>query len=711
LTRRRASRFALALFVSGALTALWALPLVLHPNTRVLGGPSDATSTIRDYWYVAHIGKTPFTATHDSLLGAPEGIALSPAIQAANGFQPAFVWLLKGAVGLVAAWNLFVLAGIALSGACMWLLLDWLGVGAIASVFGAYAYGASGYLVDKAFAGHGGLTHAWVFPLIVLALLRGRRSPQLGRFSVLAGLLVAAAFYIHSYYGAFALFLLVLYHVYEVVGPSARAAAGRLGAALAAAVVALVPALVAMRVLQTAPGNGSHPVAALQQFGARVEAYLAPSEWTPLGHLIPQRLGRHLEYSGEPSLFFGFSTLALALYYLLRLRRRDSRNDGEAFVGGLALTLAVAAAVMSLPRLFSIGPIGIPMPSWFLGHVSTTIRVYARFGVLVGLGLTLLAALAVGHIHRARGAWWAVACVAVLALELTPTLPAKTWQANVLPASDRWLAAHPGGIAAVYPLVGDEPAAARLNGREYYFQRFHEHPLFSAIVPSMPPISLALRQAAKYFTDADTATILAAEHVRYVVLREDVYREMGQATPTLPTSDFRLVARVRDARIYRVIAPSADRAAYIASHGEHLAAAIGQEPPVDRFGSGFYGPEQYKYATPWRWMSQDGKISVRVPDKVTQLRFETLAFSNGAPRTLRMYGPDDRLLGQVTVPTGMTPITVGPFDVHGGTTATFTFTVSPGPVQLGPSDPRPASIYVNEPVFRPLLTPSQAAGR
>lgn len=710
MTRRRAGRFALAVVVSAVLTALWALPVVLHPNTRVLGGPSDATSTIRDYWYIAHIGKTPFTATHDSLLGAPEGIALSPAIQAANGFQPAVVWLLKGSVGLVAAWNLFVLAGIALSGACMWLLLDWLGVGAAGSLFGAYAFAASGYLVDKAFAGHGGLTHAWVFPLIVLALLAGRQRPRRWRFSALAGLLVAAAFYVHSYYGAFALFLLVLYHAYEAVATRRMRQTGvQLAAALAATVGALIPALVANRVLQTAPGNGTHPVAALQQFGARVEAYLAPSSWSPLGHLIPHRLAGHLGYSGEPSLFFGFSTLALALYYVFRLRRGAARTADERFVGGLAITLTVAAAVMSLPRLFSIGPIGIPMPSWFLGHVSTTIRVYARFGVLVGLGLALLAALAVGHIQRAKGPLWAVACVVVLALELTPTLPARTWRADVLPAADRWLAAHPGGIAAIYPLVGDEPAAARLNGREYYFQRFHEHPLFSAIVPSMPPISLALRQAAKYFTDADTATILAAEHVRYVVLREDVYRELGQAAPTLPAGDFRLVARVPDARIYRVVAPPTSREAYIRSHGERLAAAIGQEPPVDRFGSGFYGPEKYKYATPWRWLSQNGKLSVEVASGVTQLRFETLAFSNGVPRTLRMYGPEDRLLGTVTVPTAMTPITIGPFDVRDGTTATFTFTVSPGPVQLGPTDPRAGSIYVNEPVFRPLL--AQSSGR
>ena len=696
-------RFALALLISSAVTAMWALPVVTHVNSRLLGGPSDSTSTIRDYWYDAHIGKSPFSATRDVLVAAPEGVDLSPSVQAANGVQPLVVWTLKGVFGLVGAWNVFVLVGVALSAACAWLLLDRLGVGLIASIFGAYAFGFSGYLVDKAYAGHGGLVQAWVFPLLLLALLDGRRRSW-WRGPIVSGLIAALAFYLHTYYGFFALFLIVLFYAYETaLVRRLGLQAARLVVALAAAGAGLIPAIVAMHTLGGAPGSGSHPIESLQQFGARVEAYVAPAHWSPLGRLLTSGLRARLEYSGEPSLFFGFSTLLLAGWYILLQRRSRNRSADEQFVAGFAATLVVCAFVMSLPREFAIGPVRLPAPSWFIGHVSTTIRVYARFGVLVGLGIVILAAFAIREIERARGTRWAIACVAVLVLELTPTLPAQAWDADAPPPADRWLAAHPGGIVAIYPLAGDELKTNELNGEEYYFQRFHSHPLYSAIVPSMPKFALALRGVSQYFTNPDTAHILAAEHVRYVVVRDDVYRSMGNAPPALSASDFKLVERVPGARIYRVTAAAVNLTTYAAQHSAALAAAEGQQPPVDRFGPGFYGPERFKYATPWRWAGQDAQITIKTGTGVTRVRFETLAFSNSIPRTLRLYGPRHTLLGQATVPTSMTPISIGPFSVRSGASSTFTLVTSPDPAPLGSSDPRVASIYVNQPVFRPML--------
>ena len=55
------------------------------------------------------------------------------------------------------------------------------------------------------------------------------------------------------------------------------------------------------------------------------------------------------------------------------------------------------------------------------------------------------------------------------------------------------------------------------------------------------------------------------------------------------------------------------------------------------------------------------------------------------------------------MPTAMTPISIGPFRVRGGVKNTFTLVTSPDPAPLGGSDPRVASIYVNQPVFRPML--------
>ncbi len=86
----------------------------------------------------------------------------------------------------------------------------------------------------------------------------------------------------------------------------------------------------------------------LQQFGARLPAYVTPNVRNPvIGDLVPSRLQDHLAESGEPSLFFGFTTLALACAWLLILRRHAPDTLRRA--GFVALVLGLAAFVMSLP--------------------------------------------------------------------------------------------------------------------------------------------------------------------------------------------------------------------------------------------------------------------------------------------------------------------------------------------------------------------------
>jgi hypothetical protein len=703
--RRRSARFAVAVVVSAIATFAWAAPVTMHLETRVLGGPSDATSTIRDYASIERMGKTPFTAKTDPTIGAPEGIQLSPSIQITNAVQPAFIWALKGVVGLVAAWNLFILLGLVLTPACAWLLFDELGIGTLGSIFGACAFGLSGYLVDKAYAGHGGLVQAWIFPLIAIALVRTRRAGGALRWSLAAGFLVGVAAYLHTYYGFMSAVLVALFFLYALV--IRRRSAGRadelrnLVVAAAAGILTVLPGLVASALVSTHGLNTSyHQRNALQAFGARIPAYFAPSPWSFLGRLVPTHTEHYLAVSAEPSLFFGFSTLILAA--IVVWRRREVVERDHRFVVAFAIVLVVGAFIWSLPRLFGVGPVGIPMPSWFVGHFTTVIRVYARFGLLVGLGLAVLASVFVDRLARRRSLWGA-ALIVVVTLELLPSLPATAWATNRPSAADRWLANHPGGIAAVYPLENDIVATQHLAGREYFYQRYHKHPLYSAITTAMDPIPLAIRYVTQYFTNPDTPGILAAEHVRYVVLRDDVYREAKQTPPDLDPSAFKLIAQVPNARIFHVIAKPLNLASYIATHGEQLAAARGEQPPKDHFGDGFYGPEAYKYNTPWRWISQDAKVSI-TPDAGTKyLQFETLAFSNRTNRKLTLYGPDHRALGTAVVTTAMAPVTFGPFPVTRSGKLTFTLSADPGPTPLGPSDPRITSVYLNTPVFRPIL--------
>ena len=704
---RNLRMFVVSFLAFGLITVVWAFPLVSHANSRFLGNTaSDGSSTVRDYWSIEHQGGNPFTMRHDPLIDAPQGLDIAPGTEIANAVQPAFIWGVKDIVGLVTAWNLFILLGIALTGAMTFTLLTSLGLRTIAAAFGAYAFTFGGYVVDNAYAGHGGLVQAWVFPLLLLALLRANERESLLPAAV-AGLACGLAFYVHTYSGAFGLMMVVLFFAYTAVRKrrveSPRVSLSRLGAALGALVLSLLPALIAIHHFRSAAqGSGAHTIASLQRYGARIAAYVAPSAWSPLGHLVPTDWKTRLALTQQPSLFFGYTTLVLATGWLVWIRRRADVSERERLTTWFAAALVVAAFLFSLPRHFAVGPLDLPAPSWFTGHITTVLRVYARFGVLVGLGLAVLAAFALDRIERLRGRRWALALLLLLVLELTPTAPAKTWNVSVPPASDQWLARHPGGEVAIYPLTVDQPAAATLNYQEYYFQRFHAHPLFWTGSSFLGKQATALRIISQSFSSPWTPHVLAAEQVKYVVLRTDVYREIGEGVPVLDPKSFRLLASVRDARIYRLLAAPIDLAAFFREHGAQLASAAGQPPPTDSFGPGFYAAEKFKYNVPWCWLQQDGKVSIRPTGDPTTMEVHALAFSNGPARTLQVYGPGGRLLGSATITSSLAPITIGPFPIGLGK-STFTFHVTPGPEVLGPTDPRVASVYLSQPAFQPIL--------
>lgn len=686
-------------YVVSTLVMYW--PVVFNLSFSVLGTFSDGTSTIRDYSAFERQGGTPFTLEHDALVNAPEGLALSPGVQVANSIQPLFVWALHYPLGFVAAWNIFILVGLALSGYATFVLLERLGVHPLAALFGGHVFALSGYLVEKAFVGHGGLVHAWVLPVVALALLRLHRNPTI-RSAAIVGAALGLAFYAHSYYGLIAGFFVTVFIVVKIVLGRDRLWHFTLfDVSLATAGLLLLPAFTVL-FLQNTPIEPTtlHSVTALQQFGARIPAYLTPNERNPfLGALVPRDLEKHLEGSGEPSLFFGFTTLVLAGAWLIVLRRRTPQPLRG--IGLFAAVVGAAAFVMSLPRLLDVGPAAIPMPSWFIGHVSTFWRVYARFGVLVGLALAVLAALALHVLIQRYGRRVAVIAIVLATVELLPGLPPESLATNEATASSRWLSAHPSGIVIHYPQPTSELEEALLNGREYFYQTHHWHPLYSSTSLNLPRRSRYVRWLTRYVNRSPTPGLLAAERVRYVVLHDDVYRTIGQRPPILRRG-FRQVGRAGQSRIFEVTARPANVDKVIARRRESLGSMLGLPRLVPRPISGFYGPERWKGQANWRWVGQDAKMFFRVPLETVAYSLQAVAFSAlEKPRILTIYTDTGRLIGRAKVESSETKIKFGPLRLREGV-QTLRLHTEPGPEQLHATDPRVASIYISPVQLVPL---------
>ena len=694
-------------------TVLWLLPLVRHLDSSVLKEPSDSTNEIRDLWAMEHQGKTPFTIKRDFFNGAPEGHPVSLTVQVANAFEPAILWVLKDAVGLVAALNLFLLAGFVLTGFVAFVLLDRLRLHFLASLFGGYVLAFNPWQFEQAGEGHAAFAHAWIYPLTVLTLLGLRTRRTLGS-AALAGLALALAFYISSYTGFIALLLVAVAGAVDFIRGTGAAARLQTLAGLGAISLTTLLALTPVAVTWLRHGRGvsdvfARPLEDLQRYGAASTSYLLPSEHHPVLGGVTRRFTTFTFATTEKQLFFGYTTILLALAAVALLARRHPQI--RAFPERLHLAIVAAALVpvafvTSLPRLVNVAGIEVATPAYVVGHFTTVLRVYARFGVLVGLGLVLLAALAL-HVlaGRRRGAWVGAALVVAAAFELATGPPIPTWAAKSPPSYSTWLAGHPGGIVANYPIESFDLAEV-----ESYYQVFHGHPLYTDWLGTSGTREDAIRIVSRNLADRFTPRILAAEHVRYVVVHDEVYRAISEPPPELSPPTFTPAATFGDVRIFVVHSKPIAPDPLIRARGAEIARALGWPSAEGEYRGSFYAPEQQPDGRHFRWMREDGTIDARNPGEAGKFRFVALGWSANRPRRVELLDADGGLLGAAEVATSLTEIELGPFTLPSGGSR-LVLHASPAPEPLGAGDPRVASVFLGPFVLEPVYDLDAAASR
>ncbi len=674
--------------------AIYSLAFVLcfpstaaHPGTTIVSGFSDATSTLRDYWAESVQHKNPLTFTHDALMGAPEGRPRAPLTVVANGaIQTAFVWELRGALGLIGAWNAFMFLGFLATGLAMFALLEQLGCRLLASLFGGYVFAFCPYALERAHAGQIGLLQNWVFPLLAIVLL-GLRERRSRRSAVAVGLTIAVAFYVSVWQGLFAVTLAVVFFLTELVRGRTRGERARtltLGAVAAGASLLAISPVIALYELQ---GAAVIAMSDFYSYGATMAAYFLPSRRNPLLHALaasvpPQNLT-------EESLFFGYTTWALALVAIVLLVRRNewlSHSAARRATAIFAIALAAVAFFASLPSHEPVGGVSLPMPSEILSLTTRVVRLYSRFGLLVGFSLALLAALALTVLMRGKSLGsrliGPLACLLVV-IELLPG-DAGGMNASAKPAWVEWLARQPPGIVASYPWQFGPSLVA-----DSWYQVYDRDPQFDVIGTTRR--QQAIRLLARDILAPVTAGVLSTEGVRYVVVHDDVYRTFHQGTPALDPTLYSLVKHFGAVRIFAVRPDKIDIESALQANAGKLGTLESWGPPTFAYGTGFNGPEPYQGAT-GRWMVQGGELtfSASVASVVTVNGY---VFSNQAPRSLTLVDASGRVLGHATVPTNAVLVHLGPFDLPRGR-STLRLLASPGPQTIAPTDSREATVFL-----------------
>ncbi len=160
--------------------------LVEHLSSTIVGDQgSDATGSVAWFWRTQHEGGFHLLGiTHHTLTGAPFGWDQTNAlnIQVALAYYPTY--LAAQVVGSVAAFNLTTLAGYVLSGATMYLLVRYLGVGRLVSAWAALAYIVFPWHMAR--IEHASLLHIEVLALLILSLVAVTRQPSWLRFGFVA---------------------------------------------------------------------------------------------------------------------------------------------------------------------------------------------------------------------------------------------------------------------------------------------------------------------------------------------------------------------------------------------------------------------------------------------------------------------------------------------------------------------------------------------
>ena len=597
-----------------AVVVTW--PLAGHFDTRIAAPfpGNDQLGYQFDFWWVSEHG-VPFLRDYvQHEVGAPFG---RPGSALANLtllgiLAPAA--LLSSVFDTVVAYNVLTLAGVALSGASMYLLVRWLRLGRGPAVWAGLAYAIFPYHLF-ATASFVVVTQYAAFPLVLMALIHWTTNPGRGSGLAVIGA-IGLSWLLSPYFGVMASVMgavaLVVALVRQGRAEGWRLAATRLAALVGGLAVAILgPILVVLLV------NSGGATSSLQRspqelitLGDRLSDYWLPDRNSELMKGI---VGDQWYLQGSPGFerlaFLGWVVIAAALAGLVlgfRARKRLSPSLRALFYA--APPLIIVLVLCSLRSPYPIGGLDVPMPSRLVFEIAPYVRAVGRFSIAVMAVVVALGALGLHLLTRRREQ---VGRIAVLAGAIVLTgaefgfgAPVPTVIPSLvegvsgrqLPAQ-AWLRDHPGGI--VYNLPG--PGNSALERYYMLGPRWNGHRTLNVISSPGDPAGDFISEVAEPYSP-DTATLLATAGVRYVLLNGWAYRLAGLPVPKgLPARGYRREARFADgSSIYRVTAAPADGIALFKDGFDVARIEV-------RKG----------LALNWRWMGGTGRVELRVPRQGT----------------------------------------------------------------------------------------------
>lgn len=531
LQQRPRIALALALVAIAALAIQTTWPFAEHPSDTVVGPVGyDTSSSIGKFGAIAREGTTPFSSGVIESIAAPNGVRLTPGLDAVSAFSSVALWIGARTIGSIPTHGLMSVVGLFLSGAVTLLFVRWCTRSTWAGLLAGAAVGFFPHLRLIANAAPT-YTHVWLYVLPLWAFCVLVRDPR-GSRALLAGASAVPAIFWTPYYTAHVLVELLacgLVSAVVFVRSLGWLRTGRIAARVAAPVAAALVIYLGIGVLTAFADVPARDPADFYLQAAHPLMYVVPGYAAWLwGHEPYDVLVEYVPHAAQTNLYLGLSVISLAvagLVVVLRAGRtgnsvRPPGSQRARVAGTLALAVALAAVAWSLPPTIGLAGIDVPMPSQLTMEITPAIRAGQRFvmlampaaAVLAGIG----AAALLGRIRPVilRG------LVAILAVAVVRTDHAvradPPTRVPITPAL-RALAGAPPGLAIHYQNADPGGLLVGAVARPCVLQQYHRHALVNACNLTLEPAVVARLYELGDPASCKTMRALQRLGVRYVL--------------------------------------------------------------------------------------------------------------------------------------------------------------------------------------------------
>jgi hypothetical protein len=531
---RRPTVAAFAIFVLLAIVETW--PLATDPAHL---SRNDNGDTVYCEWAIAWVAHQVVRAPlhlFDANIFYPEPntLAYSETLLPQAAMAAPLLW---AGASPVLAYNVLLIAGYALTGWAMWLVLwrwtgDW-----PAALAGGIVIGFSAHTIAR--MPHLQAQHAEFFPLALLALDRLLERPRVRTALALAAWFVLQA--LASFYllvmTTIALTVAVAVRPRAWLGPQGARILGAIGVAAGAAAIALVPLLLPYYWHASRQPGFTRPLSEVAIYAASWRDYLTS----------PGRIPRALfggAMSTNPLSPGAVASVLAAVAVASGVAVRDPRARMCAAFGVCGLILSFGPNVPGYAALYHLLPL------------MRGVRAVSRFGYLALVAVAVLAAFGVARLRlwMTSAGWSAVArravTAAIVTLVAVEPLAIPIWYSpyDGIPRIYDRLAQPERVVIAELPI----PIArgVYLNAPYELNSTAHWQPLINGYSGFIPASYNEHVEALKTFPFPDAIAALQRIGVSYVVVHRD--QLPAPVVAAIPASSLALVAEQGSIAIYKV---------------------------------------------------------------------------------------------------------------------------------------------------------------